>query len=108
MSEQPYHPAEHSVDAVNDYLDDNPDQVATVLALEAEAETPRKGIMHGRHGAPAASAPEGKQVTLELRHHWTDNEGTAHTPGAKVTVDELTADQLVASRFAVDPEADKS
>lgn len=43
----------YHVDDLNDYLDEHPDQIQAALAAEAEGQA-RKGILHGRHGDPAA------------------------------------------------------
>lgn len=44
-------PARWTVDEVNAWLDQHPDQAATVLAAERDGKA-RAGVLHGRHGAP--------------------------------------------------------
>jgi hypothetical protein len=43
--------ARWTVDEVNAWLDDHPDQATTVLAAERDGKS-RAGVLHGRHGAP--------------------------------------------------------
>lgn len=57
-----YDPSEHTVDEVNAYLDEHPDEAAAVLAKEAEAEKPRTGITEGPHKAVTT---EGGAKTVE-------------------------------------------
>lgn len=51
-----YQPADYTVDQVNEFLDDHPDQTGAVLASEAEGQG-RVGILNGRHATPE-TAPE--------------------------------------------------
>lgn len=51
-------PAEATVDAVNEWLDQHPDQAPAVLAAEADGKH-RAGIIHGRHGTPPDVAETG-------------------------------------------------
>lgn len=52
-----FDPAAHNVAEVNDHLAaSDPDEVARVLSAEAEAETPRKGIVEGPHVAVVEAA----------------------------------------------------
>lgn len=51
-----FDPNEYTVDEVNDYLADNPDQVGTVLDAEAQGKA-RTGILEGPHATPADPTP---------------------------------------------------
>lgn len=65
-----YNPTDYTVDEVNAYLADHPDERESVLAAEADAGN-RKGIVEGPHGTPAApSQPTATQG---------DADGTADT-----------------------------
>lgn len=49
-----YDPAEHSVDEVNDYLAEHPEDAAAVLEAEASEDgKQRKGVLEGPHAANA-------------------------------------------------------
>lgn len=65
-----YDPSEYTVDQVNDYLDDHPEEAGAVLALEADSDNPRVGITEGRHAVSEPSAdqvdPESTDVTRGL------------------------------------------
>jgi hypothetical protein len=52
-----FDPAGATVDEVNDWLDQHPDQAAAVLAAE-RAGKHRAGVMHGRHGAAPDTAEQ--------------------------------------------------
>lgn len=43
-----YDPGAHTVDEVNDYLDENPGDIAAVLRREESGQA-RKGVLEGRH-----------------------------------------------------------
>lgn len=52
-----FDPAAHTVREVNAYLTDaDPDEVARVLAAEAAAEEPRKGVLEGPHAVTVEDA----------------------------------------------------
>ena len=72
-----YDPADHTVDEVNAYLDENPDQREAVLAAEAEGEN-RKGIVEGPHSTPTEG--DGQTVT-EAGEGATEPEGEAYQKG---------------------------
>lgn len=66
-----YDPAFHTIDEVNEHLDEHPDQVAAVLAVEArrrpevpESKQRRTGILAGRH-APADDSPADEPAEQE-------------------------------------------
>lgn len=55
-----FDPSAYGVAEVNDHLaESDPDEVARILALESEAEKPRKGIVEGPHATvPEEATPE--------------------------------------------------
>lgn len=57
-----YNPADHTVDEVNAYLAEHPDEVGAVLTAEENGEG-RKGILEGPHATPADETTEGKTFT---------------------------------------------
>lgn len=79
-----YDPSAYTVDEVNTYLDENPDQVETVLAAEGGADEPRKGIIYGRHGTPEPSEDgtnTGGQTVAEAGANATEPEGEGYRKG---------------------------
>ena len=80
MTEQPqtYDPSEHTVDEVNAYLDEHPEQAEAVLAAEGEAEKPRVGITEGPH---AVTTTGGGQTVTEAGEHALVSTGEKYEKG---------------------------
>lgn len=59
MSETQFNPSDHTVDEVNAYLAEHPDESGAILTAEEDGQA-RKGILEGPHATPAedTNAPQ--------------------------------------------------
>lgn len=71
-----YDPSDYTVDEVNQYLDENPDQTGTVLDAEAEGKA-RTGILEGPHATPNTEGATFDQAAANT----TEPEGEAYRKG---------------------------